>query len=108
MLGTRKTSFVSLVLFHPHRMAGTARFAVRFELQEKRSMTDVCDTHYETPLGTTLLAADERGPRLISFTAGKRPEHPESHWRKDPAPLQEPTRQLRPFFAGELEDFRLP
>src|SRR5580704_13346359 len=84
-----------------------ARFAVRFELQEKRSMTDICYTHYETPLGTTLLAADERGLRLIRFAAGKRPEHPESHWRKDPAPLLETIRQLRAYFAGELEEFHL-
>jgi methylated-DNA-[protein]-cysteine S-methyltransferase len=89
-------------------MAGTVRFAVRFELQEKQSMTDICYTHYETPLGTTLLAADERGLRLISFAAGKRPEHPESHWRKDPVPLQETIRQLRAYFAGELEEFHLP
>jgi methylated-DNA-[protein]-cysteine S-methyltransferase len=89
-------------------MASCACFAVRFELQEKQSMTDICYTHYETPLGTTLLATDERGLRLISFADGKRPEHPESHWRKDPAPLQETIRQLRAYFAGKLEEFHLP
>ena len=67
-------------------------------------MTDICYTHYETPLGKTLLAADERGLRLISFAAGKRPEHPESHWRKDPAPLQETIRQLRAYFPASWKN----
>ena len=71
-------------------------------------MTDICYTYHESPLGNTLLAADERGLRLISFAAGKRPERPESNWRKDAAPLKETIRQLRAYFAGELRDFHLP
>ncbi len=68
-------------------------------------MTDIRYTYYESPLGNTLLAADERGLRLISFAAGKRPERPESSWRKDTAPFNETIRQLRAYFAGELRDF---
>ena len=71
-------------------------------------MTDIRYTYYESPLGNTLLAADERGLRLISFAAGKRPERPESNWRKDAAPFKETIRQLRAYFAGELRDFTLP
>src|ERR1700757_5416041 len=71
-------------------------------------MSDICYTYYESPLGNTLLAADERGLLLISFAAGKRPERPESNWRKDAAPFKETIRQLRAYFAGELRDFHLP
>ena len=70
-------------------------------------MNDIRYTCYESPLGSTLLAADERGLRLISFAEGKRPERPESNWRKDPMPFQEAIRQLRAYFAGELKDFDL-
>jgi methylated-DNA-[protein]-cysteine S-methyltransferase len=70
-------------------------------------MDDVWYTHYESPLGATLLAADERGLRLISFAAGKRPERPEAHWRKDSVPFHEIVMQLDAYFAGELKDFDL-
>src|SRR5580700_5476278 len=71
-------------------------------------MSNICYTYYESPLGRTLLAADERGLRLISFAAGKRPERPGSDWRKDAASFQESIRQLRAYFAGELREFALP
>jgi methylated-DNA-[protein]-cysteine S-methyltransferase len=96
------------VRIRPARMAGTGCLAVRFEDLEKRSMPDICYTYYESPLGNTLLAADDRGLRLISFAAGKRSERPESNWRKDSAPFNETIRQLRAYFAGELRDFHLP
>ena len=70
-------------------------------------MTDIRYTYYETPLGITLLAADEHGLRLVSFAEGKRPERPQSAWQKDPAPFQEATAQLRAYFAGELREFDL-
>ena len=70
-------------------------------------MSDIWYTHYESPLGATLLAADERGLRLISFSEGKRPERPESNWQRDPMPFEEVIRQLRAYFAGELKDFDL-
>src|ERR1700741_2109580 len=70
-------------------------------------MTDIRYTYYETPLGTTLLAADEHGLRLISFAEGRRPERPQSTWQKDSAPFQEATVQLRAYFAGELREFDL-
>jgi methylated-DNA-[protein]-cysteine S-methyltransferase len=70
-------------------------------------MSDIWYTRYESPLGSTLLAADERGLRLISFAEGKRPERPESNWHKDRMPFQEAIRQLRAYFAGELKDFDL-
>ena len=63
-------------------------------------MTDIRYTYHETPLGNTLLAADEHGLRLISFAAGKRPERPESTWRKDAAPFKETIHQLRAYLPA--------
>jgi methylated-DNA-[protein]-cysteine S-methyltransferase len=60
-------------------------------------------TWMESPVGTLLLAADEKGLRKLLFR-GK----PEPGWREDPTALAEPVRQLRAYFAGELYDFDLP
>jgi methylated-DNA-[protein]-cysteine S-methyltransferase len=59
-------------------------------------------------MGTMLLAADERGLRLISFASGKRPERPQSDWVQDRAPFVETIRQLRAYFERELKNFDLP
>ena len=53
-----------------------------------------------------LLAADEQGLRQIDFVRGK--SRPDPSWRQDRTALQETIRQLRSYFAGELEDFDLP
>ncbi len=71
-------------------------------------MSQISYTRYDSPLGTMLLAADERGLRLISFALGKRPERPQSDWREDSAPFVEAIRQLRAYFQGELKTFDLP
>jgi methylated-DNA-[protein]-cysteine S-methyltransferase len=71
-------------------------------------MKQICYTHYESAMGTMLLAADERGLRLISFALGKRPERPQSGWQQDRAPFAETIRQLQAYFQGELKSFDLP
>jgi methylated-DNA-[protein]-cysteine S-methyltransferase len=65
-------------------------------------------THIASPLGPLLLAADDSGLREILFVNGRHPAKPDPAWKKDPASLKEPIRQLRAYFAGELEDFNLP
>jgi methylated-DNA-[protein]-cysteine S-methyltransferase len=65
-------------------------------------------TQIESPVGPLLLAADETGLRNIDFVNGRRTAHPDPTWHEDPTPLQEPARQLRAYFAGELEAFDLP
>lgn len=66
---------------------------------------NTCYTQIESPLGQLLLAGDDGGLRQIQFVNGKRPPQPDAAWKEDAAPLREPIRQLRAYFAGELEDF---
>jgi methylated-DNA-[protein]-cysteine S-methyltransferase len=61
-----------------------------------------------SPVGPLLLAADAAGLRQILFANGKHPAQPSPEWREDSAPCEEPIRQLRAYFAGELEAFDLP
>ncbi len=59
------------------------------------------------PVGPLLLVADEAGLRKIHFINGRHPAKPAPEWREDPTKLQETIRQLRAYFAGELETFDL-
>jgi methylated-DNA-[protein]-cysteine S-methyltransferase len=68
-------------------------------------------THFaqiESPVGPLLLTADPSGLRTIEFVNGRRPVSPDPAWQEDEESLKEPIRQLRAYFAGELESFDLP
>jgi len=65
-------------------------------------------TQIESPVGPLLLAAGETGLRSIEFVNGRRLARPDSSWHEDASALQEPIRQLRAYFAGDLENFDLP
>jgi methylated-DNA-[protein]-cysteine S-methyltransferase len=65
-------------------------------------------TRIESPLGPLLLVCDKKGLRAIHFVNGRRSPRTDPEWREDAAALREPIRQLRAYFAGELEDFNLP
>jgi methylated-DNA-[protein]-cysteine S-methyltransferase len=65
-------------------------------------------THLASPVGALLLAQDEAGLLRINFSRSGRPARPESDWEENPSALHEPIRQLRAYFAGDLEDFDLP
>ncbi len=67
-----------------------------------------CYQWIESPTGRLLLVADECGLRAVSFAEGRTPPQVSPDWKKDPALLREPVRQLRAFFAGELQRFDLP
>jgi methylated-DNA-[protein]-cysteine S-methyltransferase len=71
-------------------------------------MSTTAFTQIESPVGPLLLAADDTGLRSISFINGRHSVSPDPAWQEDPQPLQEPIRQLRAYFAGELETFDLP
>jgi methylated-DNA-[protein]-cysteine S-methyltransferase len=70
-------------------------------------MQPMAYTYFESPLGPLLLAADEAGLRRIEFATAGRAASPDSDWRKDAKPFRETVRQLRAYFAGELEAFTL-
>jgi methylated-DNA-[protein]-cysteine S-methyltransferase len=63
-------------------------------------------TQIDSPVGPLLLAADDTGLRRIEFAG--RSAKPEPSWHEDAAPLKDTIRQLRAYFAGELETFDLP
>ncbi|MGH9515936.1 MAG: methylated-DNA--[protein]-cysteine S-methyltransferase [Terriglobales bacterium] len=61
----------------------------------------------ESPLGPLLLAFDSSGLREIRFPNGKNSAKAKTEWQEDLGQLTEVTRQLRAYFAGELESFDL-
>lgn len=67
-----------------------------------------CYTRMESPVGPLLLVADEAGLRRIEFVNGRKPVQPDPEWHHDAGHLREVIRQLRAYFAGELETFNLP
>ncbi len=71
-------------------------------------MNNTYYTQIESPLGPLLLAGDEKHLREIVFVNGRRPLKPDPEWREGSRPFKETIRQLRAYFAGELEDFELP
>ncbi len=68
----------------------------------------VC-ARYESPLGTMLLAASDRGLCGVWFE-GQRHGPDATGWREDPRHpvLVETMEQLRAYFAGERTSFELP
>ncbi len=67
-----------------------------------------CYQWMESPTGRLLLVADEEGLRQVSFAEGRTPASVDPSWEKDDRHLRESVRQLRAFFAGDLERFELP
>jgi len=61
----------------------------------------------ESPVGPLFLAADDAGLRQIIFMNGRDRARPDPSWMQDSARFAEATRQLRAYFAGELEQFDL-
>lgn len=72
------------------------------------SMTATSYTQIDSPVGRLLLVADDAGLRQIQFVNGRHRAQPEPAWREDRGPFQETIRQLREYFAGDLEEFNLP
>jgi methylated-DNA-[protein]-cysteine S-methyltransferase len=68
----------------------------------------ICYTRIESPVGPLLLVANERCVCSIEFVNGRRQVRANPGWTNNPEPLRETVRQLRAYFAGELENFDLP
>jgi len=67
-----------------------------------------CYTRMESPVGPLQLVADDSGLRRIDFINGRSPLEADPQWHEeDVEPLRETMRQLRAYFAGELEAFDL-
>jgi methylated-DNA-[protein]-cysteine S-methyltransferase len=64
--------------------------------------------HLESPIGALLLVSEDSRLSQITFAKDGRPAVPKPQWQEDAAALSEPIRQLRAYFAGELETFDLP
>jgi methylated-DNA-[protein]-cysteine S-methyltransferase len=60
----------------------------------------------QTPVGRLLLISDENGLRRIDFANGN--SRPDPAWHESPDALKETSRQLRAYFAHELEEFDVP
>ena len=73
-----------------------------------RQRARVCAT-YDSPMGTMLLAASDRGLAGVWFV-GQRHGPDSSGWRADPdhPVLRQAIAQLTAYFAGERVDFDLP
>jgi methylated-DNA-[protein]-cysteine S-methyltransferase len=67
------------------------------------TLTHYC--HLPTPIGTLLLAGDDKGLRRISFQIGSHPAQPAQEWRRTEEPFREAIAQLEGYFAGELHRF---
>jgi len=68
----------------------------------------VCYQWMDSPVGRLLLVADELGLRQAWFAEGRTPPVVDALSRLGGAALDEPARQLRAYFAGELQHFDLP
>jgi methylated-DNA-[protein]-cysteine S-methyltransferase len=66
-----------------------------------------CYTQLPSPIGLLLLVGDDRGLRQIAFAENGRAAPPNPDWKQDSTALNEPIRQLRAYFAGEIEAFDL-
>jgi len=64
-------------------------------------------TRIESPVGLLLLVADDDRLRRIEFVNGRKPTQPNPEWHDNAEPLGETIRQLRAYFAGELQAFDL-
>ena len=67
-----------------------------------------CYKRMESPVGPLMLIADDTGLRRIDFVNGRSPVRSDPQWRENAERLGETIRQLRAYFAGELEAFDLP
>jgi methylated-DNA-[protein]-cysteine S-methyltransferase len=64
-------------------------------------------TYLESPLEKLLLAGDPNGLKQILFSTDLRAANPDPEWQEDASALNEVARQLKAYFAGELENFEL-
>lgn len=62
----------------------------------------------ESPTGRLLLVADKDGLRQLLFARGRTPPRVDPTWERGGPHLREPIRQMKAFFAADLQQFDLP
>ena len=67
----------------------------------------LCYAHLDSPIGDLLLLGDCNGLQQIRFSTDGRAALPDPGWQEDASELIEPVRQLKAYFAGQLENFEL-
>jgi methylated-DNA-[protein]-cysteine S-methyltransferase len=65
-------------------------------------------TYLPSPIGSLLLAADKTGLREITFPKNGASASPQPDWIEDESVFADTIRELRAYFAGDLETFDLP
>ena len=66
-------------------------------------------SYMETPIGTLLIAGDDRAIHKIYFPKNGKAEKPEADWvESSRGPIAAAVRQLKEYFAGKRADFDLP
>lgn len=71
-------------------------------------MNSVSYYRLDSPVGILTLVADDAGLRQINFPKHGKPAPADPDWHEDVSALREAIRQLRAYFAGEMEPFGLP
>ena len=87
--------------------SNVAVFGIESSPQTRRASGAINYAYLETSIGTLLLTSGHAGLQSVLFSKNGRPMAPDPAWHENASPLQEPIRQLRAFFSGELETFDL-
>ena len=70
---------------------------------------NIVHTHYDSPVGTLMLAATDTGIHAVEFPENRHPVKRHGDWREGAhALLDAAMRQLDDYFAGKRRDFDLP
>ena len=71
-------------------------------------MTELSYTHFDSPVGSLLVAGDDVALHYLCFPNSPNAIAPRSDWHQTDAPFLEVRRQLTAYFNGELRQFDLP
>jgi methylated-DNA-[protein]-cysteine S-methyltransferase len=88
-------------------MIANGAVAKTYPSQTSHTADAISYAYLETSVGSLLLTASDSGLQSLQFAQNGHPATPDPDWQKDASPLQEPIRQLRAYFGGELETFDL-
>jgi methylated-DNA-[protein]-cysteine S-methyltransferase len=88
-------------------MIANAAVARTHPSQKSHPTGAISFTYLETSIGSLLLTSADSGLHSVLFPKNGRRAVPDPGWHEDASPLREPIRQLRAYFAGELEEFDL-